>query len=25
LNPQHPLSHRPPKSISYIFMSMWIN
>jgi hypothetical protein len=25
LNPQRPLSHRPPKSICYIFMSMWIN
>jgi hypothetical protein len=23
--PQHPLSHRPPKLICYIFMSMWIN
>jgi hypothetical protein len=25
LNPQRPLSHWPPKSICYIFMSMWIN
>jgi hypothetical protein len=25
LEPQRPLSHRPPKSICYIFMSMWIN
>jgi hypothetical protein len=25
LEPQCPLSHRPPKSICYIFMSMWIN
>jgi hypothetical protein len=25
LEPQRPLSRRPPKSICYIFMSIWIN
>jgi hypothetical protein len=25
LEPQRPLSHWPPKSICYIFMSIWIN